>query len=265
MVPLSVSQIEGATLTAWPALKQVHDGLWLWRYARGYTKRANSIQCLDPSDGGHAEERLHRLVQLSDAHGVPPVFRVTPLTPPEIVDVLDGLQWEEFEASLVMAMEMPHVDFPVEFNVRYFDPTDPEWYKAQSHMSAYSPETTGILSQILGTIACETQGILVYHKAGLPVAAVLACHTSGMGIYLNVVTHPSARGMGYGRAAMAAALNWTRSRGARHSAIQVLADNIPAITLYTSLGFGEVYPYSYRRPVEIVDDPPPPQFEWSQR
>jgi GNAT superfamily N-acetyltransferase len=54
--------------------------------------------------------------------------------------------------------------------------------------------------------------------------------------------------MGYGRSAMGAALNWTRSRGAHHSAIQVLADNVPALALYGSLGFGEVYPYSYRRP-----------------
>ena len=66
MIPLSVSQIEGATLTAWPALKIAHDGLWLWRYARGYTKRANSIHCLDPSDGDYAEFRLNRLAALSD-------------------------------------------------------------------------------------------------------------------------------------------------------------------------------------------------------
>jgi GNAT superfamily N-acetyltransferase len=247
MVPLSVSQIEGATLTAWPALKQAHDGLWLWRYARGYTKRANSIHCLDLSDGAYAELRLQRLVDLSDAHGIAPVFRITPLTPPSILAVLDGMQWEEFEPSIVMAMEMPDADFPVEYTTRYFDPNDPEWYKAQAHMSGYSSQTIEVLAQIIGQIACECQGVLVYHKAGLPVAAVLACVASGMGIYLNVVTHPSARGMGYGRAAMSAAINWVRSRGAHHSALQVLADNLPALNLYASFGFGEVYPYTYRR------------------
>jgi GNAT superfamily N-acetyltransferase len=248
MIPLSVSQIEGATLTAWPALKQAHDGLWLWRYANGYTKRANSIHCLDLSDGGYAELRLQRMVELSHRHGIPPIVRVTPLTPPEVVEVLDGMQWEEFEPSLVMAMEMPDVDFPVEFTTRYFDPGDPEWYKAQAHMSGYSTQTIDILAQLLGCIACDSQGVLVYHKAGLPVAAVLACVASGLGIYLNVVTHPSARGMGYGRAAMGAALNWVRSRGVHHSALQLNADNLPALNLYSSLGFGEVYSYIYRRP-----------------
>lgn len=247
MVPLSVSQIESATLSAWPALRQAHDGLWIWRYARGFTKRGNSIQCLDPSDGAYAELRLRRLAELSRQHRIPPVFRVTPLTAPEITEVLDGLQWDEFDQSLVMAMEMPDEDYPVDFNARTFDPTDPEWYKAQAHMSGYDPDQVEILREIVGTIACEAKGILVYHKAGLPVAAALAAVSGEIGIYLNVVTHSSARGMGYGRAVMSAALNWARSAGANHSAIQVLADNEVALNLYASLGFGEVYPYTYRR------------------
>ena len=42
MLPLSANQIEGAALTGWPALKEAYDGLWLWRYANGFTRRANS-------------------------------------------------------------------------------------------------------------------------------------------------------------------------------------------------------------------------------
>ena len=52
---------------------------------------------------------------------------------------------------------------------------------------------------------------------------------------------------------MGAALNWARSVGATHSVIQVLASNAPAINLYTSLGFGEVYPYHYCRPGQWGD------------
>ena len=114
-------------------------------------------------------------------------------------------------------------------------------------MSGYGLETIEALRQIVEAIACDCQGLLVYHRAGLPVAAALACVNGGMAVYLNVVTHPGARGMGYGRAVMSAALNWARRRGAVHSVVQVLANNIPALNLYGSLGFGEVYSYSYRR------------------
>jgi GNAT superfamily N-acetyltransferase len=252
MVPLSVQQIEAATLTAWPSLLTAYDGLWLWRYARGYTKRANSIQCLDPADGGHAELRLLRLSELSERHGIPAIFRVTPLTAPEILDVLDGRFWDEFDHSLVMAMELPDADFPVEAPMQFFDPADPTWCKAQCSMAG-NGEAMDTLRVIVESIPCEARGILVYHKAGLPVAAGMAVVSGNIGVHLNVVTHPSARGMGYGRAAMGAALNWVRSVGATYSALQVQAGNQPAINLYASLGFGEVYSYHYRRPHQWVE------------
>ena len=247
-IPLSVSHIEAATLTAWPSLRQAYDGLWLWRYARGYTKRANSIHCLDASDGAYAELRLRKLVDLSERHNIPPLFRVTPLTAPEVLEVLDGLGWEEFDESLVMATEMPDEDFPIDIGMRFFEPTDPEWFKAQAHMAGSSPEATEALRDILELIPCEACGVLAYHKAGLPVAAALAVVSGSIGVYLNVVTHPNARGMGYGRNVMSGALNWARAAGATHSVLQVLADNEPAAALYASLGFGEVYSYQYRRP-----------------
>ena len=63
MLPSAVD-LESATLNAWPALQVVHDRLWVWRAAGGYSKRANSIHCLDPSDGDDAEARLERLAAL---------------------------------------------------------------------------------------------------------------------------------------------------------------------------------------------------------
>ncbi|MBI4923677.1 MAG: GNAT family N-acetyltransferase [Devosia nanyangense] len=244
----SVSQIEGATLSAWPALRIVHDGLWLWRYGRGYTKRANSIHCLDPSDGADAELRLNRLVALSEQFGIVPTFRVTPLTAPQIVFVLDGLQWDEFDQSLVLARPIPDEDFPLEAQVKYFDPADPDWYRAQAQMAGYDQETVKTLREILDLIACPAQGVLVYHKAGVPVAAALSVVAGGIAVFLNVVTYPNARGMGYGRIAMSAAINSVRAAGAQYCTLQVLAGNDPALALYTSLGFGEAYRYAYRRP-----------------
>ena len=43
-------------------------------------------------------------------------------------------------------------------------------------------------------------------------------------------------------------LDEARSRGAHQAWLQVEADNEPAISLYRSLGFREVYRYHYRQP-----------------
>jgi ribosomal protein S18 acetylase RimI-like enzyme len=246
MVPLSTNQIEGATMSAWPALKQTYDGLWIWRYARGFTRRANSIVCLDPVDGAFADLRLERLSLLSRRHRIAPTFRVTPLTAPEIIEVLDEQGWVKAGPSLVLAMETLPGELPIDYSTRLFDPADPEWYSAQAKLSGYDKRTGDVLGEMVSGIAAEARGILVYHKAGVPVAGALAVVASGIGSYMNVATHPNARRSGFGRTAMSAALNWVRSRGARYSAIQVADDNVAAINLYRSLGFKDAYGYHYR-------------------
>jgi ribosomal protein S18 acetylase RimI-like enzyme len=80
------------------------------------------------------------------------------------------------------------------------------------------------------------------------VAAALTSVAFGLAVYLNVVTARAERGKGYGRAAMTAALNWTRQAKASHALIQVLGDNDVALSLYTSLGFVEQYRYRYYKP-----------------
>ncbi len=81
MVPLQRQlRSEGATLTAWPALRQAQDGLLAVALAQGYTKRANSVHCLDPSDGGYAELAADAAGRTVQAPASAPVFQVDPLT-----------------------------------------------------------------------------------------------------------------------------------------------------------------------------------------
>lgn len=239
--------IESATLNAWPALQVAHDRLWVWRAARGYSKRANSIHCLDPSDGENADARLARLAELYRFNELPPVFRVTPLTAPGAVAALDRAGWQSFEPSRVLAMPQPEPR-DIRHRTRVLDPRDPDWFETQGKMSGYNAHTLSILSSILGAVACENAGILAHDGEGRPMAAALAAVSNGIGVYLNVIVDPAARGQGYGRSVMLAALDWARSAGARYSAIQVLGSNAVALNLYGSLGFLPAYDYHYRKP-----------------
>ena len=246
----SIADIEAATLCAWPALQVAHDRLWLWRAAGGYSKRANSIHCLDPSDGDDADTRLARMADLSRYNEIPPVFRVTPLTSPGAIAALDRAGWSVFEPSRVLAMAMPADDWDVRVRTTRHDPRHSEWFEVQGAMSGYNPHTLAILKSILDAVAHENCGLLAYDEDNLPVAAALATVANGIGVFLNVITRPEARGKGYGRAVMAAALNWTREAGASSAVLQVLGDNVPALRLYGSLGFLPAYDYHYRRPAQ---------------
>jgi len=244
----SVLEVETAALTAWPGLYTAYDGHWVWRAARGYSNRANSIHCLDPADDANASERIAQFSEMFVRHGLTPVYKISPLTAPGVMKTLDELEWEYYEPSKVMRMEMRNREWAVHHHTALFDANDPQWRLAQAEMSAYSEITTESVRLIIERIGCDCRGILAYDKDGVPAAAALAGVANGIAIFGIVVSRPAHRGQGFGRAATAAALNWSRDAGAKAAGIQFFAHNTPAWSLYSSLGFGDPYDYNYRRP-----------------
>lgn len=241
-------RIETATLSAWPALATALDGLWLARFARGYTKRSNCLQCLAPSDDANAPERLARMVDLFLLNDLTPIFRVTPLAGPGVTAALDAGNWQPFSETSVLAMPLAPDPLAESAEVRVTEATDPVWIEALGGLVGATPRDTATLTAILGLIAWRTAGILVRDREGETVAAAMAVAAGGIGVCHNVVTHPDRQRQGFGRAAMAAALDWSRAAGATHAALQVVGDNLPALGLYHALGFSEVYRYHYRSP-----------------
>lgn len=252
MTDLSVSQIESAALTTWPALQTAYDGLWLWRGSRGFTKRANSIHCLDPSDGADADRRLAHMAELSILHGLPPIFRVTPQTAPEAIAAIDRQGWARLDESVVLARPMPDSDFEVTAKAVFTDAHAPEWYGVSAHFGGYDADTTDALATMMALMACESCGVLITEEDDTPVATALVAVSGGVAMFFNVIVNEALRGKGYGRAAMAAGLNAAREAGATHAALQVEAANSVALRLYESLGFTEAYRYHYRVPAELI-------------
>jgi GNAT superfamily N-acetyltransferase len=247
----SILQLEQAFVSAWPAVETASDGGWLWRFANGYTKRANSAQSMDPSDEADAASRLKRFAKWAGGHKVPPTFRVTPLAGQGVHGALDGLNWRAFEESVVMAMPVGAA-FTPKHHFALLDPTDAAWFEVQARMSGYGPETIIALRDVLDRIKSPAKGVLAFDADGEVAAAALTNNNAGIGVYLNVVVREDARGQGYGRSVMQVALNWSKVAGADWAAIQVLAANTPAVNLYRSLGFEEVYRYHYRRPEQAA-------------
>jgi ribosomal protein S18 acetylase RimI-like enzyme len=81
-------------------------------------------------------------------------------------------------------------------------------------------------------------------------ATAICVHDGDLAGLFEIATDLAERGKGHGRRIVLSALKWARLRGATEAWLQVEADNEPACSLYTSLGFGEVYRYHYRQPPE---------------
>lgn len=240
----SVLSIETAMLSSWPSISSAIDGTWIARLARGYTRRSNSVNFLDPDDGENAAERIGRMVDLYLLNSREPVFRITPLTSPAVVDELDRQDFQREGDTHVLAMALAPF---AEVDARAYDATDRNWLEAVGDLAGMDKRPRELMGLIVGLIACRQAGLLIRDGTGEPVAAALAVVAGGIGCFHNVVVRPDRRGKGFGRAIMHAALNWTFEAGARHAAIQVVAENTPAVRLYRSLGFEDAYDYHYVR------------------
>jgi N-acetylglutamate synthase len=78
-------RLEEVALNAWPALQQMLFDGWLLRFARGYTKRANSINALYDSRLDVAT-KIAACEHAYTAQGLTPVFRLTPFASPPGLD-----------------------------------------------------------------------------------------------------------------------------------------------------------------------------------
>ncbi len=234
-------------LDAWPALETRWDGAWVWRYARGFTKRANAIQCQERADDGDAEARLLRLAQWSHEAGIAPVFRQSPLAGPGIVNALDRLGWEKVELSRILYLEPLSAGFDSQHRTALSLRAGPAWIGPQCWLQGYDFETRRTLSEIIARMPDSATGITVFDSDNQPVASVLAVAVGDLAMFTNVVTAPTHRRLGLGRSAMGAALNAMADLGATRAVIHVSAGNAPAEALYAGFGFREIGTYIYRK------------------
>lgn len=233
-------------MVSWPALEEVRDGGWLARFSRGYSRRSNSIQSMDPADDANADSRLDALRALYAEHGLPAYFRITPLAGPNTLAALDRQGWIEDDRNFVMAMPLRKSMRPVGATTQSFEHTDPQWARVQTALAG-TEDKRDALAATLALITAPARSFLAYDTDLKPVAAALVVNADGLAFMLNVVVNEDMRGLGYGRAIMHAGLNWAAQTGATAAALQVQADNAVALALYTKLGFTEQYTYQYRR------------------
>jgi ribosomal protein S18 acetylase RimI-like enzyme len=85
---------------------------------------------------------------------------------------------------------------------------------------------------------------------------VIAC---GMGVLehdfigvFDIVVDVNYRNQGYGRQLILNLLRWGKVNGAKNAYLQVMLDNLPALKLYSNLGFQEIYKYWYRIKIQDI-------------
>jgi N-acetylglutamate synthase len=244
-----VQALETRLVNAWPSLEtQIVDD-WILRFAKGYSKRANSASPLLPG-ASLDDAQIDQIVKQFEAHNLRPTFRLTSLQAPDVDERLARRGFIEIEPTCGMMAplsEAANIEPQVEL-----DPTvvidaapKPRWIKEVA--ASYGGDKADHL--VLGEILERIRQPAAYATLSLdarPSAWGLAVTERGFVGLFDIVVAPDLRGLGLGRQIVCALMEWARQQGAENAYLQVRESNTGARDLYRTLGFSDVYRYTHR-------------------
>jgi N-acetylglutamate synthase len=240
-----VRRLEELAFAGWPALESRDVTGWRLRFADGYTKRANSINALGP-DAAVDPVTVERLEMAYRERGQPPIWRLSPLAPAAIEDVLGGRGYRRIETSLLQVCPL-HAGFASAPEVQIHPQPTAAWIEAFCTHSPVQPQHRDPMRRMLSAI--PTAGFAFVEEACRPMAmAIGAVQGDHMGLF-DVLVMPHARRRGLARRVTESLYAWAWGEGARFAYLQVVATNDAAMPLYAAQGFRTAYSYEYRVPV----------------
>ncbi len=239
----AIRAYEERSFNAWPARQTVCFNGWLFRMAGGFTKRANSVNAVEPGatfDGVRAAAEA-----LYARHGLPAVFRLSPLAPIEADAELADAGYVAFDPTCVAQSSLAGAERHA--SVHIASAPMPEWLDGFAAANGIGSSQRSMHDAIVQAIALPA-AFATLHAHGEPIGFGLAVLERGaVGLY-DIVIDPSKRRHGHGGSLTRALLHWAREQGATSAYLQVREQNEAARRLYAGLGFEDLYRYHYRVP-----------------
>jgi ribosomal protein S18 acetylase RimI-like enzyme len=238
-----VLALEQRAFNAWPAERSVLFGGWLFRLAGGYTKRANSANAMQP---GVAFDGVREAAEaLYQRHGLPTVFRLSPLAPPAADLALADAGYVAFDPTQVATASLATA--APDASVRVDAEPSADWLDGFARANEVAAGRRGIHDAIVRSIAWPS-GFATVGVDGAAAGFGLAVLERGAVGLFDIVVDPRWRRRGLGRTLTRALMDWGRTQGASQAYLQVREANEGARRLYAALGFEDRYRYHYRVP-----------------
>jgi ribosomal protein S18 acetylase RimI-like enzyme len=240
-----IHDIEEVSLTTWPALQTAFYDGWVLRFAGGFTRRANSVNALYPSRLDPVQ-KIETCAAWFRSRGQRPVFKLTEAAQPADLDtILDQQGYAREGSTSVQLLSLQHYDTTIAPDVNISASATAAWLESCVAFNGFDPARGTILSRILDNMTGETAFAAISMDDSI-VAVGLGVASQGYLSLFDIATVPAQRNQGLGRRIVCALLAWGAAQGAQQAFLQVVPENTPALHLYASLGFREIYQYWYR-------------------
>lgn len=243
-----IKTIEDLSLNAWPSHQmQVYDG-WIIRYSHFYTHRTNSIEQIGASSLP-LPEKINYCEQIYHRWNTPSIFKITPLSEPELEPLLIERDYHIEHATDVMVLDLtntynieetPSISLKVQTHIA------PAWIESLFQLKGTTnPIHRKIVPSMYAAIPKDVIAISI-RKKGIRIATGLGIlDRDYIGIYAIHVKEDY-RHRGYAKAVIHTLLSEGMKAGASKAYLQVVSDNEPALRLYNKIGFKKLYTYWFR-------------------
>ena len=240
-----VRALEERAFNAWPAHQTVFHQGWVFRLSGGFTKRANSVNALGP--GAPFDDGVREAARaLYARHGLPAVFRLSPLAPPGADQALADAGYARFDPSLVLLRPLAGAVQP-DPAASVMSLPSTAWLDGFAAANGVAPHHRALHHAMVQAIAQPTAFAMLQEQGQAVGFGLAVLERGAVGLY-DIAVAASHRGSGRGRALVEALLQWGAQAGATSAYLQVRAQNAAALRLYEGLGFRTAYGYHYRVP-----------------
>lgn len=238
-------QIEELSLNNWPALSTLlYDG-WVLRFAEGFTKRANSINPIHDSTWD-VDGKIEQCERIYAANQLPEVYKITPFVRPGNLDgVLANRVYSVVDITSVQTLRLDSLAEPKPYTVQIDELATDAWIGLFCRMNRMDLRYKPVMERMLSNIRTP-KGFITLFSDGEAVSCGLGVIERGyIGLY-DIVTDERYRNRGFAEQMILHLLHWGKANGAGYSYLAVVAENAPALRLYSKLGYSEIYKYWYR-------------------
>ncbi|MCY9030221.1 GNAT family N-acetyltransferase [Bacillus inaquosorum] len=243
---VDIHKIEQLAAASWPSYIQKSMGQWLLRANFGVTKRANSVwTSADMPEGEFQQEAEHFYKSL----GLPVCFHISNASPKGLDGALADSGYEKADECFQMTALCRDIMNRTEDNRRltykWEQVPSSVWIDNFIRLEGFSAKRHQGYSNIFKRMPpCKT--FFTMYDQGSLTAVGTASVIEGYGGLSNIVAAKKHRGKGAGTQVIRVLTEWAISNGAKHMYLQVLKENLAAVSLYEKIGFSPISEHHYR-------------------
>ncbi|CAG7649551.1 hypothetical protein PAESOLCIP111_05892 [Paenibacillus solanacearum] len=249
------SFIDRLGIGTWPAQETEPCGTWLLRASEGVTKRANSVWTGNGDDWNPDDIRREQVEQFYKSRELPVRYHISDASPDGLDAWLESQGYVIEAPCLIMtadtteAVQRTYRDGNEAFRADILSAPDNEWMRTFIALEGHKPELLPFYRRLFSRIALPAAYVKIMQE-NETVAVGTSVTEHGWAGFTNVVVHPDRRGHGIGKRLVHELAAWSAGQGADKLYLQVIADNEPAVRLYRSAGYDDLFSYHYRTKFE---------------